>query len=269
MSNSLRPRGLQNARPPSPSPTTRVYSNSSSLSLWCHQTISSSVIPFSSCLQSISASGSFQKSQLFTSGGQSIGDSASISVLPMNTQDWSPLGWTGRNSLQSKGPLKSLLKHHSLKASILHHSAFIIGQISHPYMTTGKTIALTTGTFVGKVMFLLFKMLYRLVITFFHGASIFNFMAVITTCSDFQFSSVAQSCLTLCDPMNRSTPGLPVHHQLPEFTQTHVHRVSDAIQPSQPLSSPSPPAPNPSQHQSLFQWVSSSHEVAKVLEFQL
>ena len=84
-----------------------------------------------------------------------------------------------------------------------------------------------------------------------------------------QFSSVPQLCLTLCNPMNRSTPGLPVHHQLLEFTQTHVHRVSDAIQPSHPLSSPSPPAPSPSQHQSLFQWVNSSHEVAKVLEFQL
>ena len=83
-----------------------------------------------------------------------------------------------------------------------------------------------------------------------------------------QFSSVAQSCPTLCDPMNRSTPGLPVHHQLPEFTQTHVHRVSDAIQPFHPLSSLSPPAPNPS-HQSLFQWVNSSHEAVKVLEFQL
>ena len=82
-------------------------------------------------------------------------------------------------------------------------------------------------------------------------------------------SSVAQSCPTLWDPMNRSTPGLPVHHQLPEFTQTHVHRASDAIQPSHLLSSPSPPATNPSQHQSLFQWVNSSHEVAKVLEFQL
>ena len=79
-----------------------------------------------------------------------------------------------------------------------------------------------------------------------------------------QFSSVAQSCPTLCDPMNRSTPGLPVHHQLPDFTQTHAHRVGDAIQPSHPLSSP-PPAPNPSQHQGLFQWVNSSHEVAKVL----
>ena len=84
-----------------------------------------------------------------------------------------------------------------------------------------------------------------------------------------QFSSVAQSCPTLCDPMNRSTPGLSLHHQLPEFTQTHVHRVSDAIQPSHPLSSPSPPALNPSQHQGLCQWVNSSHEVAKVLELQL
>ena len=85
----------------------------------------------------------------------------------------------------------------------------------------------------------------------------------------FQFSSVTQSCPTLCSPMNHSTPGLPVHHQLPEFTQTHVHLVSDAIQPSHPLPSPSPPALNLSQHQGLFQWVSSSHQVAKVLEFQL
>ena len=84
-----------------------------------------------------------------------------------------------------------------------------------------------------------------------------------------QFSSVTQSCPILCDPMNRSMPGLPVHHQLPEFSQTHVHRVGDAIQPSHPLSSPSPPAPKPSQYQSLFQWVSSSNEVARVLEFQL
>ena len=87
--------------------------------------------------------------------------------------------------------------------------------------------------------------------------------------SPFHFSSVAQSCPTLCDPMNCSMAGLPVHHHLPEFTQTHVHRVGDATQPSHPLWSPFPPAPNPSQHQSLFQWVNSSHEVAKVLEFQL
>ena len=84
-----------------------------------------------------------------------------------------------------------------------------------------------------------------------------------------QFSSVAQSCPTLCDTMNHSPPGLPVHHQPVEFTPTHVDRVSDAIQPSHPLSCPSPPAPNPSQHQGLFEWVNSSHEVAKVLEFQL
>ena len=84
-----------------------------------------------------------------------------------------------------------------------------------------------------------------------------------------QFSSVTQSCPTLCDPMNRRTPGLSVHHQLPEFTQTHIHRVGDAIQPSHPLLSPFPPAPNLSQHQSLFQWVNSLHEVARVLEFQL
>ena len=84
-----------------------------------------------------------------------------------------------------------------------------------------------------------------------------------------QFSLVTQSCPTLCDPMNHNTPGLPVHHQLLELTQTHAHRVGDAIQPSHPLLSPSPPALNLSQHQGLFQWVNSSHEVAKVLEFQL
>ena len=87
------------------------------------------------------------------------------------------------------------------------------------------------------------------------------------TCVSVQFNSVSQSFLTLCDTMNRSTPGLPVHHQIPGFTQTHVHWASDAIQPSHPLSSPSPPALNPSQHQGLFQWVNSSHEVAKYWSF--
>ena len=99
--------------------------------------------------------------------------------------------------------------------------------------------------------------------------STFSVKSCHTISASVQFSSVTQSCPTLCDPMNQSTPGLPVHHQLPEFTQTQVHRVRDAIQPSHPLSPPFPPAPNPSQHQSLFQWVNSSHEVAKVLEFQL
>ena len=103
VSDSLRPHEPQHARPPCPSPTPRVYSNPCPLSRWCHPVISSSVIPFSSHLQSFPASGSFQMSQLFASGGQSIGVSASPSVLPMNTQDWSALGWTGWISLQSKG----------------------------------------------------------------------------------------------------------------------------------------------------------------------
>ena len=103
VSDSLWPCGLQHSRPPCPSPTPRVYSNSCPLSRWCHPAISSSVIPFSSCLQSFPASGSFRMNQFFTSGGQSTGVSASASVLPMNIQDWSPLGWTGWISLQSKG----------------------------------------------------------------------------------------------------------------------------------------------------------------------
>ena len=103
VADSLQPHRLRHARLPCPSPTPRVYSNSCPLSRWCHPTISSSVIPFSSCLQSFPGSGSFQMSQLFTSGGQSIGVSASASVLPMNIQDWFPLGLTGLISLQSKG----------------------------------------------------------------------------------------------------------------------------------------------------------------------
>ena len=103
MSDSLRLHGPQHARPPCPSPTPGVYPNSCPLSWWCHPTISSSVIPFSSCLQSFPASGSFQMSQLFTLGGQSIRVSTSALILPMNTQDWFPLGWTGWMSLQFKG----------------------------------------------------------------------------------------------------------------------------------------------------------------------
>ena len=103
MSDSLQPHGLQYSRLPYPSPTLGAYSNSCPSSLWCHPTISFSVIPFSFCLQSFPASGSFPMSQYFPSGGQSTGVSASVSVLPMNTQDWSPLGWTGWISLQSKG----------------------------------------------------------------------------------------------------------------------------------------------------------------------
>ena len=154
MSNSLQPHESQHARPPCPSPTARVYPNPCSLSWWCHLTISSSVIPFSSCPHSFPASGSFPRSQLFASGGQSIGVSASTSVLPMNIQlisfrmDWSDL-------LAVQGTLKSLLQQHSSKASILWRSAFFIVQLSHPHMTTGKTITLIRQTFFGKVMSLL------------------------------------------------------------------------------------------------------------------
>ena len=110
----------------------------------------------------------FSMSQFSASGGQSTGVSASTSVFPMNTQDWSPSGWTGWISFEVQGTLKSLLQHHSSKASILWHSALFIVQLSHPYMTTGKTTALTRQTFVGKVMALLFNMLSRLVTTYTH-----------------------------------------------------------------------------------------------------
>ena len=163
MSGSLRLYGLQHARPPCPSQTPGVYPNP--LSQWCHPATSSSVVPFSSCPQSFAASGSFPMSQHFASGGRSIGVSASTSVLPMNTQDWSPLGWTGWSPCspwdsQESSPTPQF------KSITLQCSAFFIVQLSHPYMTTGKTIALTTQTFVGNVMSLLFNMLSRLVITF-------------------------------------------------------------------------------------------------------
>ena len=161
VSDSLRPRELQHARPPWPSPTLGVHPNPCSLSRRCHPAISSSVIPFSSCPQSFPASGSFQMSQLFTWGGQSIGVSGSTSVLPMNTQDWPPLGWTGWISLQPKG-----LSRVFSNATVQINSVFFIVQLSHPYMTTGKTIVFTRRTFVDKVMSLLFNMLSRLVITF-------------------------------------------------------------------------------------------------------
>ena len=142
MSNSATP-WMQHARFPCPSPTTGVCSNSCPSSQWCHPTISSSVVPFSSCLQSFPASGSFPMSQFLESGGQSIGVSASASVLPMNNSgliffriDWFYL-------LSVQGTLKSLLQHHSSRVSILQCSAFFMVQLSHPYLTTGKTIALT------------------------------------------------------------------------------------------------------------------------------
>ena len=191
------------------------------LSQWCHPTISSSVIPFSFCLQPFPESGSFPMSQFFASGGQSIGDSASPSVLPRKIQDWLALELTGWISLQSEG-------------------------LSRIFPTSQ------------------FKSINSSVLSFLHIQTLTSIHDYEKKFDSVQFSSVTQSCPTLCNPMNHSTPGLPVHHQLPEFTQTHAHLVDDAIQPSHPLSSPSPPAPNPSQHQGLFQWVNSSHEVAKV-----
>ena len=161
MSDSLRCPVLQHTRPPCPSPTPGVYSNPCPLSRWCHPTISSSVIPFSSRLQSFPASGYFQMSHFFASGGQSIGVSASTSILPMNIQDWFPLGWTGWISLQSKG-----LSRVFSNTTVQKHQFFgaqLIVQLPHPYMSTGKTIALTRRTFIGKVMSLLFNMLSRLV----------------------------------------------------------------------------------------------------------
>ena len=157
----------QHTRPPCPSPTPRVYPNPCPLSPWCHLTTSSSVVSFSSCPQSLPASGCFPMSQHFTWGGHSTEVSASTSVLSKNTQDWftcSPRDWLDLLAVQ--GTLKSLLQYHSSKASILLHSALFIVQLSQPYMTTGKTIALTRWTFVDKVMTLLFNMLSRLVITF-------------------------------------------------------------------------------------------------------
>ena len=160
MSNSLWPHESQHARPPCPIPTPEVHSNSCPPSQWCHPAISSSVVPFS-CPQSLTALGSFLISQLFPSGGQSIGVSVSASVLPMYIQDWS-LGLTVLVSSLSK----SLLQHHNSKASILQCSAGFIVRLSHPYMTTGKTIALNRWTFVCKVMSLSFNMLPSLVIDF-------------------------------------------------------------------------------------------------------
>ena len=149
MSDSLWSHGLQHARLACPSPTPRVYSNPCPLSWWCHPTISSSVDPFSH-LQSFSASGSFQISQLFASGGQSIGVSALTSVLPMNIQDWFPLGWTGWSPCSSRDSQESSPTP-QFKSIHSSGSAFFIVQLSHPYMTTGKTIALTRQTFVCKL----------------------------------------------------------------------------------------------------------------------
>ena len=184
MSDSLQPHGLQHSRLPCPSPAPGACSNSCPLSWWCHPIISSSVILFSSCLQSFPASGSFPVIAFFF-----------------------------------------LLTCEEVKMA--------------------KTFSVSYKV---KLMWLL------------------NYVKCGLSS---QFSSVTQLCPTFCDPMDCSMPRFPLHHQLLELAQTHVHWVSDVIQLSDPLSSPSPPALNLSQHRGLFQGVSSSHQVAKVLEFQL
>ena len=165
VSDSFWPHELQHANPPCPSSTPGIHSNSYPSSQWCHPAIISSVVPFSSCRQSLSASESFLMSQLFAWGGQSTGFSFSIipskeiSALISFRMDWLDL-------LAVQGTLKRLLQHHSSKSSVLQCSAFFTVQLSHPYMTTGKTIALTRWTFAEILMSLLFNMLYRLFITF-------------------------------------------------------------------------------------------------------
>ena len=156
MSDSLWHHGWQHTRLPCPSPTPGAYSNSCPLSPWHHPTISSSISPSPPAFKSFPASRSFQMSQFFSTGGQSIGVSASTSALPMNIQDNEysfRMDWLDLLAVQ--GTLKSFLQHRSSKASILQCSAFCIVWLSHLYMTTGKTIALTRWTFVGKVMSLL------------------------------------------------------------------------------------------------------------------
>ena len=173
MSNSLWPHGLQHARLPCPSPTPGAYSHSCPSSWWYHPTISSSVIPYPSCFQSFPASGSFPMSQFFVSDGQRKCWSFSFSISPSNEYsglisfriDWFDI-------LAIQGTIKSLLQHHS-KAPILQHSAFFIVQLLHPYVTAGKTIALTIWTLVEIVMSLLFNMLSRFVIAFLLRSSVF------------------------------------------------------------------------------------------------
>ena len=172
VSGSLQPRGLQHARPPCPSPTPGVYSDSCPSTQWCHPTVSSSVVPFSSCLQSFPASGSFPMSQLFASVGQRTGVSASASVLPMNIWGSFTLGliwlvwliWLiGLISLQSKG-LSRVFSNNTIQKHQFFGGQPSTVQLSHPLVTTGRTIALARRTFVGKVTSLLFNMLSKFVI---------------------------------------------------------------------------------------------------------
>ena len=194
MSAPLRPYGLKGSRLPCPSPTPIASCpNSCPLSRWCHPTISSFVIPISSYLQSFLASRSFPVSQFFTSAGQSIKVSASASVLPMNIQDWFPLGLIDWISLQSKR-LSGVFSNTTVQKHQFFDVQLSLYSSSHPYMTTGKTIALTRQTFFSKVMSLLFNMLSRL-----------HTNVCVCCCL------VTKPCLTLCNPMDYTLPGSSIH----------------------------------------------------------
>jgi len=205
VSNSLRPYEPQHARPPCPSPTPGVHPNLCPLSQWCHPAISSSVVLFSSCPQSFPASGSFPMSQLFTWGGQR---SFTFNISPPNEHPGLisfRMNWL--HLLAVQGTLKSLFQHQSSKASILLCSAFFIVQLSHPYMTTGKTIALTRRTFVDKVMSLLLNMLTRLVITFLPRSK----CLLISWVRSPSAVILDTSCLILCNLADYSPLGYSVH----------------------------------------------------------
>ena len=186
VSDSLWPHESLHARPPCLSPTFGVYSNSCPSSRWCHPAISSPVVPFSSCPQSLPASGPFPVSQLFTWGGQSTGDSALASILPMNTQDWCLLGWNGWISLQSKG-LSSLLQHHSSKASIFWCSAFFTVQLSHPYMTVSIKIFLQQACIFPSFFSPSFKEPIKNKNTYFKSRKNFFLLTVVSNCNFFNF----------------------------------------------------------------------------------
>ena len=254
MSDSLQPHESQHARPPCPSPTPGVHSDSRPSSQWCHPAISSSVIPFS-CPQSLPASDFFPMSQLFTWGGQSTGVSALASFLPKKSQGWSPSEWTGWISLQSKG-LSPPFSEFLLQMRFTRTQNFTVSQFIFSWVHTKGVQRL------GFVIWL--KSFWTSQRCKFWCRSVEQpfLPAASPSCS-----SVAQLCLIPCDPMDCSMPSFLVLHCLLEFAQTHIHWVSDAIQPSHPMLPPS--AFYLTQHQSLFQWVGSSHQVAKVLELQL
>ena len=236
MSDSLQPHELQHARPPCPSPTPGVCPNSCPLSHWCHPTISSSVVPFSFCLQSFPSSGAFQMSQFFTSWGQSIRVSTSTSVLPMNIKDWFRLRCTGWISLQSKG-LSRIFSNTTVQKQQFFSAQLSLWSNSHS-----------------------------------HTTRIWSNSHIHTTVQlDCQFSSVQFSRSVVSDSLRSHDS----QHARPPCSSPSPRVHSDSRPsspwchpPSHPQSSLSPPAPNPSQHQSLFQGVNSSHEVSKVLEFQ-